>query len=97
MVQHFKPQLFGDRKPVYDGKKNIYTVLALPIGNEKVGRRRHQSSFCVIFACMMYVSLFGFSAFVCMWPFFVTLFLSPLSCFCLPTVFLVFYGPVKFA
>nr|XP_023668881.1 protein argonaute-1 [Paramormyrops kingsleyae] len=36
MVQHFKPQLFGDRKPVYDGKKNIYTVLALPIGNEKV-------------------------------------------------------------
>lgn len=37
MVQHFKPQLFGDRKPVYDGKKNIYTVLALPIGSEKVG------------------------------------------------------------
>lgn len=36
MVQHFKPQLFGDRKPVYDGKKNIYTVLALPIGSEKV-------------------------------------------------------------
>uniref|UniRef100_A0A670J052 Argonaute RISC component 1 n=1 Tax=Podarcis muralis TaxID=64176 RepID=A0A670J052_PODMU len=26
MVQHFKPQIFGDRKPVYDGKKNIYTV-----------------------------------------------------------------------
>ena len=38
MVQHFKPQLFGDRKPVYDGKKNIYTVLALPIGSEKVHR-----------------------------------------------------------
>uniref|UniRef100_A0A673I590 Protein argonaute-1 n=1 Tax=Sinocyclocheilus rhinocerous TaxID=307959 RepID=A0A673I590_9TELE len=36
MVQHYKPQLFGDRKPVYDGKKNIYTVLALPIGSEKV-------------------------------------------------------------
>lgn len=36
MVQHFKPQLFGDRKPVYDGKKNIYTVLALPIGSERV-------------------------------------------------------------
>lgn len=41
MVQHFKPQIFGDRKPVYDGKKNIYTVTALPIGNERVraGRR----------------------------------------------------------
>ena len=36
MVQHFKPQIFGDRKPVYDGKKNIYTVTALPIGNELV-------------------------------------------------------------
>ncbi len=39
MVQHFKPQLFGDRKPVYDGKKNIYTVSALPIGSEKVRKR----------------------------------------------------------
>lgn len=38
MVQHFKPQIFGDRKPVYDGKKNIYTVTALPIGNERVSR-----------------------------------------------------------
>lgn len=38
MVQHFKPQIFGDRKPVYDGKKNIYTVTALPIGNERVRR-----------------------------------------------------------
>lgn len=35
-MQHFKPQIFGDRKPVYDGKKNIYTVTALPIGNERV-------------------------------------------------------------
>lgn len=42
MVQHFKPQLFGDRKPVYDGKKNIYTVLALPIGSEKVGIRERK-------------------------------------------------------
>lgn len=42
MVQHFKPQLFGDRKPVYDGKKNIYTVLALPIGSEKVGIRERE-------------------------------------------------------
>ncbi|MGH0165689.1 UNVERIFIED_CONTAM: hypothetical protein FKN15_049195 [Acipenser sinensis] len=36
MVQHFKPQIFGERKPVYDGKRNIYTVTALPIGNEQV-------------------------------------------------------------
>lgn len=48
MVQHFKPQLFGDRKPVYDGKKNIYTVLALPIGSEKVGIRERK--------CVLYIS-----------------------------------------
>lgn len=48
MVQHFKPQLFGDRKPVYDGKKNIYTVLALPIGSEKVSGRLHGLSACAI-------------------------------------------------
>lgn len=42
MVQHFKPQIFGDRKPVYDGKKNIYTVTALPIGNERVRLRTRQ-------------------------------------------------------
>lgn len=46
MVQHFKPQLFGDRKPVYDGKKNIYTVLALPIGSEKVDFRLWLVSHC---------------------------------------------------
>lgn len=46
MVQHFKPQIFGDRKPVYDGKKNIYTVTALPIGNERVrgGGKPHAGS-----------------------------------------------------
>uniref|UniRef100_A0A8D2JK56 Argonaute RISC component 1 n=1 Tax=Varanus komodoensis TaxID=61221 RepID=A0A8D2JK56_VARKO len=31
MVQHFKPQIFGDRKPVYDGKKNIYTFCFLSV------------------------------------------------------------------
>ncbi|XP_048468800.1 protein argonaute-1 isoform X2 [Rhincodon typus] len=36
MVQHFKPQIFGDRKPVYDGKKNIYTATLLPIGQDRV-------------------------------------------------------------
>lgn len=37
MVQHFKTQIFGDRKPVYDGRKNLYTAMPLPIGREKVG------------------------------------------------------------
>lgn len=36
MVQHFKTQIFGDRKPVYDGRKNLYTAMALPIGRDKV-------------------------------------------------------------
>ena len=51
MVQHFKPQIFGDRKPVYDGKKNIYTVTALPIGNERVrggGEPRARSTTCLL-------------------------------------------------
>lgn len=37
MVQHFKTQIFGDRKPVYDGRKNLYTAMPLPIGRDKVG------------------------------------------------------------
>uniref|UniRef100_A0A8C3AA56 Protein argonaute-2 n=1 Tax=Cyclopterus lumpus TaxID=8103 RepID=A0A8C3AA56_CYCLU len=36
MVQHFKTQIFGDRKPVYDGRKNLYTAMPLPIGREKL-------------------------------------------------------------
>ncbi|KAG2465296.1 AGO2 protein, partial [Polypterus senegalus] len=36
MVQHFKTQIFGDRKPVYDGRKNLYTAMSLPIGRDKV-------------------------------------------------------------
>ncbi|KTF81628.1 hypothetical protein cypCar_00030049 [Cyprinus carpio] len=36
MVQHFKTQIFGDRKPVYDGRKNLYTAMPLPIGRDKV-------------------------------------------------------------
>ncbi|TNN44812.1 Protein argonaute-1 [Liparis tanakae] len=42
-VHHYEVDIKPDkcprrvnRKPVYDGKKNIYTVLALPIGSEKV-------------------------------------------------------------
>ncbi|KFO26792.1 Protein argonaute-2 [Fukomys damarensis] len=35
MVQHFKTQIFGDRKPVFDGRKNLYTAMPLPIGRDK--------------------------------------------------------------
>ncbi|XP_075437867.1 protein argonaute-2 isoform X1 [Ascaphus truei] len=35
MVQHFKTQIFGDRKPVFDGRKNLYTAMPLPIAREK--------------------------------------------------------------
>ncbi|XP_032815439.1 protein argonaute-2 isoform X2 [Petromyzon marinus] len=36
MVQHFKHKIFGDRKPVFDGRKNLYTVTPLPIGRDRV-------------------------------------------------------------
>lgn len=31
MVQHFKVTIFGDRLPVYDGKRSLYTVSPLPV------------------------------------------------------------------
>uniref|UniRef100_A0A8B9KBX7 Argonaute RISC catalytic component 3b n=1 Tax=Astyanax mexicanus TaxID=7994 RepID=A0A8B9KBX7_ASTMX len=31
MVQHFKVTIFGDRKPVYDGKRSLYTAHPLPV------------------------------------------------------------------
>uniref|UniRef100_A0A673G2P7 Protein argonaute-3-like n=1 Tax=Sinocyclocheilus rhinocerous TaxID=307959 RepID=A0A673G2P7_9TELE len=31
MVQHFKVTIFGDRRPVYDGKKSLYTAQPLPV------------------------------------------------------------------
>uniref|UniRef100_A0AAQ5X1A2 Protein argonaute-1 n=1 Tax=Amphiprion ocellaris TaxID=80972 RepID=A0AAQ5X1A2_AMPOC len=31
MVQHFKVTIFGDRLPVYDGKKSLYTASPLPV------------------------------------------------------------------
>lgn len=40
MVQHFKTQIFGDRKPVFDGRKNLYTAMPLPIGRDKVSSWR---------------------------------------------------------
>ncbi|CAM9566714.1 protein argonaute-2-like isoform X2 [Petromyzon marinus] len=35
MVQHYK-QIFGERKPVYDGRQNLYTATPLPIGWDRV-------------------------------------------------------------
>uniref|UniRef100_A0A8C5W967 Protein argonaute-1 n=1 Tax=Leptobrachium leishanense TaxID=445787 RepID=A0A8C5W967_9ANUR len=35
MVRHFKKEIFGTRKPVFDGRKNIYTASPLPIQREK--------------------------------------------------------------
>lgn len=36
MVRHFKMQMFGDRQPGYDGKRNMYTAHPLPIGRDRV-------------------------------------------------------------
>lgn len=46
MVQHFKTQIFGDRKPVYDGRKNLYTAVPLPIGKDKVSRAQTPVRYC---------------------------------------------------
>lgn len=43
MVQHFKTQIFGDRKPVFDGRKNLYTAMPLPIGRDKVSFKEKTS------------------------------------------------------
>ncbi|XP_054978744.1 protein argonaute-2-like [Sorex araneus] len=36
LAELFKTQIFGDQKPAFDGKKNLYTVMPLPIGRDKV-------------------------------------------------------------
>ena len=36
MVQGYSHSIFNGQKPVFDGKKNLYTRDALPIGKEKV-------------------------------------------------------------
>lgn len=38
MVRHFKMQIFGDRQPGYDGKRNMYTAHPLPIGRDRVNK-----------------------------------------------------------
>lgn len=39
MVQHFKVTIFGDRRPVYDGKRSLYTAHPLPVA---AGGVRHR-------------------------------------------------------
>ena len=44
-------KIFQGDKPVFDGKKNLYTIRPLPFGNEKVFRLfacRHNKFFCII-------------------------------------------------
>ncbi|MEQ2299990.1 Protein argonaute-3 [Ameca splendens] len=36
MVQHFKVTIFGDRLPVYDGKRSLYTASPLPVATAGV-------------------------------------------------------------
>lgn len=48
MVQHFKVTIFGDRRPVYDGKRSLYTANPLPVattGVRELGRHYIGSSF----------------------------------------------------
>lgn len=47
MVRHFKMQIFGDRQPGYDGKRNMYTAHPLPIGRDRVGIDPAQKKQCV--------------------------------------------------
>lgn len=36
MVQHFKVNIFGDCRPVYDGKRSLYTANPLPVATTGV-------------------------------------------------------------
>lgn len=42
MVQHFKVTIFGDRRPVYDGKRSLYTANPLPVAPAGVSWRNTQ-------------------------------------------------------
>ena len=41
MVQHFKVTIFGDRRPVYDGKRSLYTAHPLPVATAGVRPAAH--------------------------------------------------------
>lgn len=37
MVQAYQQRIFQNNLPVFDGRKNLYTKEALPIGRDRVG------------------------------------------------------------
>lgn len=47
MVQHFKVTIFGDRRPVYDGKRSLYTANPLPVAPTGVRRDEIKKLFVV--------------------------------------------------
>ena len=54
MVQHFKVTIFGDRRPVYDGKRSLYTANPLPVATTGV-----RSVYCraALVLCLLYFIL----------------------------------------
>lgn len=50
MVQHFKVTIFGDCLPVYDGKRSLYTVQALPVAS---GGVRLPQALLVLLVCAL--------------------------------------------
>lgn len=45
MVQHFKVTIFGDRRPVYDGKRSLYTANPLPVATTGVRELGEKKTF----------------------------------------------------
>ena len=43
MVEHFKVTIFGDRRPVYDGKRSMYTANPLPVASSGVRQAHTQT------------------------------------------------------
>lgn len=41
MVQAYSQRIFNNNRPVYDGRRNLYTKDPLPIGTDKVGASLH--------------------------------------------------------
>lgn len=39
MVQAYSQRIFAGMKPVFDGRKNLYSRDPLPVGREKVSRQ----------------------------------------------------------
>lgn len=60
MVQHFKVTIFGDRRPVYDGKRSLYTANPLPVATTGVRCSSLLESYTLVmspFKCTYYILL----------------------------------------